>query len=107
MIEATATPDGFTWMRTALALAFFLFFPGWSWLSGGSFMRAGTWRGVSPFPARLLISDVVESVVASMVLLAVTSMVLVFTVGLSLFSLLAAYALLAGLGWVWWTFKGS
>ncbi|GEM_PF-4945929 len=107
MIEATTAPDGFTWARTALALAFFLFVPGRKLLSGGPFFKDAVYPLVFPFRTGLSFSDYIEAVVASVLLLAGVSMALAFTVGLSLISLLAAYACLGLSGLLWWTFKKS
>ncbi|MBI4361367.1 hypothetical protein HY572_06375 [Candidatus Micrarchaeota archaeon] len=106
MIEATAAPDAFTWGRTVLALLFFLFVPGRKLLSGGPLLEDAVFALVFPFRVRLSFAQYVEAVVASVLLLAGIAVVLAFTVGLSFWTLVGGYALLAVLGLLHWFAKG-
>lgn len=99
-------PGFLTWAQTAVALLFFLFVPGRKLLSGGPLVEDAVFALLFPFRSGLSFFDYVESVVASLLVLSAVSMVLAFTVGLSFWTLVGGYALLAVLGWMHWFAKG-
>lgn len=88
MIEATAWPDPLTLVRAAIASFAVLYVPGRLFLKGN--LEKITHDGLD---------NIIESVLLSVLFLAIIGIALAFTVGISVTSLLFAYALSGVLIW--------
>lgn len=88
MIEAAAWPDPLTLVRTVLVSVAFLYVPGRLFLKGNLDRIANDG-----------LDQVIESVFLSILCLAAIGIALAFTIGIHLYSLLGAYALLGIFLW--------